>query len=142
MDLDSNAAKLTIPAPFAFSMLRKATKVTTNVLLRIQLKRVEQIQMWLNLLSVSFFYVIVCFFFCLSVCAFVLWYIHDASLVPSPRGRSPIMYKLHVVVMRKNNRTRYTACNVFTRRWLTRDTRDDTTRTMLQPPPVPPSVCL
>ena len=34
---------------------------------------------------------------------------------------SPIMDKLHVVVMRRNNQTRYTACSVaavFTRRWL------------------------
>ena len=33
---------------------RKVTKDTTNALLKIQLKRVEQSQMWLNLLSVSF----------------------------------------------------------------------------------------
>ena len=50
MDLDSNAAKLTIPAPFAFSMLRKVTKDTTDALLRIQLKRPH---MRLTLLSVS-----------------------------------------------------------------------------------------
>ena len=34
---------------------------------------------------------------------------------------SPIMDKLHVVVTRRNNQTRYTACSVaavFTRRWL------------------------
>ena len=34
---------------------------------------------------------------------------------------SPIMDKLHVVVMRRKNQTRYTACSVaavFTRRWL------------------------
>ena len=34
---------------------------------------------------------------------------------------SPIMDKLHVVVMRRNNQTRYTACGVaavLTRRWL------------------------
>ena len=34
---------------------------------------------------------------------------------------SPIMDKLHVVVMRRNNQTRYAACSVaavFTRRWL------------------------
>ena len=34
---------------------------------------------------------------------------------------SPIMDKLHVVVMRRNNQTTYTACSVtavFTRRWL------------------------
>ena len=34
---------------------------------------------------------------------------------------SPIMDKLHVVVMRRNNQTRYTACSVavvFTWRWL------------------------
>ena len=60
---------------------------------------------------------------------------------------SPIMDKLHVVVMRRNNQTRYTACSVaavFTRRYLPliRDTRGDTTRTTLQPPPVPPSLCL
>ena len=34
---------------------------------------------------------------------------------------SPIMDKLHVVVMQRNNQTRYTACSVaavFPRRWL------------------------
>ena len=34
---------------------------------------------------------------------------------------SPIMDKIHVVVMRRNNQSRYTACSVaavFTRRWL------------------------
>ena len=65
-----------------------------------------------------------------------------ASLVPRPRGREkwpgihclrmrerfrnllrtgPIMDKLHVVVMRRNNQTRYTASSVaalFTQRWL------------------------
>ena len=59
----------------------------------------------------------------------------------------PIMDKLHVVVMRRNNQTRYTACSVaavFTWRWLPfiRDTRGDTTRTMLQTPPVPLSLYL
>ena len=67
----------------------------------------------------------------------------NRSLVPRPRGRrekwpgihclrmrndsgnlprtSPIMDKLHVVVMRRNNQTRYMSCSVaavFTRRWL------------------------
>ena len=58
---------------------------------------------------------------------------------------SPIMDKLHVVVMRRNNQTRYMACSVaavFTRRWLPRDTSGYTTRTTLQLPSVPPSLCL
>ena len=59
---------------------------------------------------------------------------------------SPIMDKLHVVVMRRNNRTRYTAYSVaavFTRRRLPlSDTSGYTTRTTLQPPPVPPSLYL
>ena len=66
-----------------------------------------------------------------------------ASLVPRPSGKrekwpgihclrmrndsgnllrtTPIMDKLQVVVMRRNNQTRYTACSVaavFTRRWV------------------------
>ena len=60
---------------------------------------------------------------------------------------SPIMDKLHVVVMRRNNRTRYTACSVAAVVYaamasIIRDTRGDTTRTTLQPPPVPLSLCL
>ena len=44
-----------------------------------------------------------------------------ASDSGNPLRTSPIMDKLHAVVMRRNNQTRYTACGVaavFTRRWL------------------------
>ena len=95
--------------------------------------------------------------------------IFNLSLVPRPRGRresglvstvcacasdsgnllrtSPIMDKLHVVVMRRNNQTRYTACSVAACVYaamasITRYTRGDTTRTTLQLPPVLPSLCL
>ena len=63
---------------------------------------------------------------------------------------SPIMDKLHMIVMRRNNQTRYTACSVavclrgdgFHLCQRHKLTRGDTTRTTLQPPPVPPSLCL
>ena len=49
---------------------------------------------------------------------------------------SPIMDKLHVVVMQRNNQTRYTACSVAAVLYaamasIIRDTRGDTTRTTL-----------
>ena len=62
---------------------------------------------------------------------------------------SPIMDKLHVVVMWRKNQTRYTACSVaavfYT--WCSdgfhyQSRRGDTTRTTLQPPSVPLSLCL
>ena len=61
---------------------------------------------------------------------------------------SPIMDKLHVVVMRRNHQTRYTAysvaasCVYSVTASIIRDTSGDTTRTTLQPPSVPPSLYL
>ena len=56
---------------------------------------------------------------------------------------SPIMDKLHVIVMRRNNQTRFTACSVAVvfmvysaMASIIRDTSGYTTRTTLQPPPV------
>ena len=54
MGVDSNAVRLTRPVPFVSSVWRKVTKVTTNAWLKIQLKRMERLLMWLNLLSVSY----------------------------------------------------------------------------------------
>ena len=52
----------------------------------------------------------------------------------------------HMAIMQRNNQTRYMACSVaavyLEMASIIRDTSGDTTRTTLQPPPVPPSLCL
>ena len=74
-----------------------------------------------------------------TVCA----YTNDSGILLQT---SPIMDKLHIVVMRRNTQTRYTACSVaavFTRRWLPlSETQGVTRQGLLQPPPVSPSLCL
>ena len=56
---------------------------------------------------------------------------------------SPIMDKLHVVVMRRNNQTRYTASSVAAGfHYQSQRHKGWHDKATLQPPPVPPSLCL